>query len=824
MEQQNLSASLAAVARNKAVFHEPPKYLPSGDDDVSGRGRWRIWEFAGTKVDAPILGNGDLLAAFAGPPKWPQFWITTNDFWQMESGANWEFFHDNDVAKHDPPVSLGSPRPVGRMVFDIPALEGAEYQAEQDFFTATTSAVYTAKNGQTLKLKSWVSATENLLVVEFEPSAPTEISFDFFFPDEVGKGCDVGVDFSGSGETEISLQGTYVGLVGGQPLQLKKVRGGVLSGYRQFADKVDVPTKVGFAGRFLDADSTTVTAEPGKPCCFVLPVRSWAKVSRPYEYARSRAGWITPHEIEELREQHLLWWKDFWSVSGVMLDDPLIEQRYYLSQYVLASVSRDPDYPPNILGICTFDRMAWNGNYKINYNHQSPYLGLLASGHFEQADPHDKPYFDMMDIAREMSRRLLGHEGTYLPLGLGPAGMVSEPLLLYMKSPAVHGATNMIMRYQLTKDRNYAKRVYPFLLSVADFWENDLVQQDGAYRVIGDGMHERVTKNVQENGLPENPSNTLGYLKAFFRFMPEISADLGLDECRREKWREIADHLCDYPVGTIAQIQENPTLWAESNARLTDLVPPEWQDKPVFYDEDKGGKWSLHFPGNIMQIYPAGVIGLDSPSEELEIARNTVHIHSLIEDNLAEYRKQHDDIRKPNSEDPHFYKAGAWNAGNLSCLFFPAAVRVGYDPEVIWHELSTRIQHRGMPNGFIEKNPHGIENLSTVPNTIQEMMLLSHENVLRLFRVWPRQSHPNASFEKLWAYGAFQVSAALKDGVVGDVTILSHKGNSCTLENPWPGKTVRIFHSFAQKWEEFSGERVTFQTLPGEILTICPGE
>ena len=154
-----------------------------------------------------------------------------------------------------------------------------------------------------------------------------------------------------------------------------------------------------------------------------------------------------------------MWWKDFWSVSGVMLDDPLIEQRYYLSQYVLASVSRDPDYPPNILGICTFDRMAWNGNYKINYNHQSPYLGLLASGHFEQADPHDKPYFDMMDIAREMSRRLLGREGTYLPLGLGPAGMVSEPLLLYMKSPAVHGATNMIMRYQLTKDRNYAKRV-----------------------------------------------------------------------------------------------------------------------------------------------------------------------------------------------------------------------------------------------------------------------------------------------------------------------------------------------------------------------------
>ena len=50
-----------AVTRNKAVFTAPPALLPAGGVDVSGNGRWRIWEFAGTKVDAPILGNGDML-------------------------------------------------------------------------------------------------------------------------------------------------------------------------------------------------------------------------------------------------------------------------------------------------------------------------------------------------------------------------------------------------------------------------------------------------------------------------------------------------------------------------------------------------------------------------------------------------------------------------------------------------------------------------------------------------------------------------------------------------------------------------------------------
>ena len=98
---------------------------PAADDGKSGR-------MPGRRLTRRFLGNGDLLAAVAGNARYPQFWFTTNDFWQMESAANWEFFHDNSSAKCDPAVSGGSPRPVGRMVFDIPAMEGAEvvYGAE----------------------------------------------------------------------------------------------------------------------------------------------------------------------------------------------------------------------------------------------------------------------------------------------------------------------------------------------------------------------------------------------------------------------------------------------------------------------------------------------------------------------------------------------------------------------------------------------------------------------------------------------------------------------------------------------------------------------
>lgn len=870
------------VKRYKAVYDGPPRAVPDGDVDVSGNGRWRIWQYTGTKTDAPVLGNGDMLAAFAGPCEYPQFWVTANDFWQMESNPNWVFFHDNSTAAMEPAVTLGGPRPVGRLVFSIPELKGAACRIEQQLGDAVTVAHYDLGTEGKLTIRSMVAATENLLLVRFhsELADPVRIQALFRFPDEPGMGCEKGVDLSGKNESGTDLRGTAVGMMCGRTIEEQKTVGGILSGFRAFEEQVDVPVKSGFGGAFhcpedredgnkssvwsgnagvgkscalsrnSDADkwcassvkanddepgvrntnsnqedTASLVLRPGESADYVFVLRTWNKVSRPVEMAASRAEWITCREISELRELHRSWWRDFWNVSGICLDDPMMEQRYYLSQYVMASLSRDPDYPPGILGVCTFDRPAWNGNYKINYNHQSAYLGLLASGHFPQADPHDAPYFAMMDIGREMSHRLYQHGGTCLPLGLGPKGMVSEALLLHMKSQAVHGATNMIMRYSLTLDRDYGRKIYPFLQSLADFWEADLIQKDGYLHIRDDSMHERTEDDVRKNGESMDPVNSLGYLKCLFRFLPVISRDLGLDEERRSHWEDIADHLAPYPMGTLEDIRENPTLWAEAEVPLGELVPEEWMKKPVFFDEGKGGKWSYHFPGNIMQIYPAGAIGLGSDPDLLQTGWNTVHVHSIIENQMAEYRKTHDtgadDLdNEQGDSDPHYRKAGAWNATNLSCLFFPAAVRVGYDPEVIWRELEERIVHRGLPNGYINRNPHGIENLSTVPNTLQEMMLLSHEGILRIFRVWPVKSHPNASFERLWAYGAFQVSASLEAGIVGTIQILSRAGRELVLENPWPGEEAEIVHLQTGRREVSGGEYLRAETFPGERLEI----
>jgi hypothetical protein len=143
--------TIPIVSRHKIVTSSPPNHIPN---DVV--------------VDALLLGNGDLLAAFAGGAHQLQFWITANDFWEMRG---W-----------------GGPRPFGRIVLELPELENARYLVEQDLATASLSGTFTSQS-KTVKMTSWVAATENLLIVEMEvEGGEMDGRLSFRFPDELGLG------------------------------------------------------------------------------------------------------------------------------------------------------------------------------------------------------------------------------------------------------------------------------------------------------------------------------------------------------------------------------------------------------------------------------------------------------------------------------------------------------------------------------------------------------------------------------------------------------------------------------------------------------------
>jgi hypothetical protein len=113
------------------------------------------------------------------------------------------------------------------------------------------------------------------------------------------------------------------------------------------------------------------------------------------------------------------------------------------------------------------------------------------------------------------------------------------------------------------------------------------------------------------------------------------------------------------------------------------------------------------------------------------------------------------------------------------------------------------------------------ENLS-LPAVLNECMVQSYTGTLRLFP--NTQGLGRASFRHLRTAGAFLLSATFDGHTVSNVALLSEKGATAKLENPWPGKQVKVTPVGKKDSLTVSvqGNLVQFSTEPGGRYRIEP--
>jgi len=698
------------VSKYKAVFDSPPTKTPSD-----------------TAVDGPLLGNGDLGVTISGPPQSQRLWISKNDFWRLKSQ-----------------YGGSGPRVFGWIDVAFPDIKGAEYRIEQDIYTAITSARFTRED-TTVSMSGFVSATDNYLIVELSSA---------------GEPVDVEVNLTvaqGNGSETKSGQEDAVHWV-----------------TRQFSECVDIPVAAACAMTILGADGLKFQLQPGFNVTMVAAVVSSFDSPTFAADVRKKVARCDPAQLRQLSHAHAAWWRDFWSRSFVEIGDPLIDQRYYLSNYVMASCSGNPDFPPPIFGTwITTDSPGWFGDYHLNYNHMAPYYGLYSSNHIKQADSYHAPILAFIDRGKWYAANALNTRGVYYPVGIGPKGIETTRdcarhadwhkekggLFFGQKSNASYCVVNIAMRWYHTYDHEYAARLYPFVREVADFWCDYLKFEDGRYVIYDDAIHEGSGDNKDFN-----PVLSLGLVRMVLELAVDMSTELGVDRQMHPTWKHVLEHLSEFP----RQVKDGVEVF-----RYTEKGTPWWTGNTL----------------GIQHIHPVGAIGLESSEDLLTVSRNTIRVMNR------------------------------WIDGNGMNSFFPAAVRVGYDPNTILAKLGEMIRKVGQANGFTRRNPHGIENCSIVPNTINEMLCMGHQNVLRVFEIWPKNI--DARFTNLRTVGAFLVSSELKQGRVQYIRIKSERGRPCTINNPWPGCTV-LLHRDGREVELTQGRRFTLETRPGEDLVLSP--
>ncbi|TJZ95497.1 hypothetical protein [Actinacidiphila oryziradicis] len=121
-------------------------------------------------------------------------------------------------------------------------------------------------------------------------------------------------------------------------------------------------------------------------------------------------------------------------------------------------------------------------------------------------------------------------------------------------------------------------------------------------------------------------------------------------------------------------------------------------------------------------------------------------------------------------------------------------------------------------NRGIHHNGSGIENLNVITSGLDEMLLQSFQNDLKVFADWPANS--NAKFGDLLASGDFLISSSMANNSVQYVRAVSQKGGNLTFSNPWPAKSVQVYRNGSDAGT-LSGTKITLGTSSGETISLA---
>ncbi len=473
-------------------------------------------------------------------------------------------------------------------------------------------------------------------------------------------------------------------------------------------------------------------------------------------------------------------WQNFFSASKVTLEDKEIEKVYNISLYHLAGCMGNRAFPPGLFGnFITDDFFPWAGDYHMNYNYEAPYYCIFSANHPELFDGYMTPINEMSENAQKFAK-FFGCRGYAFPVSFGPKALdvFSQAdckehgvLFLGQKSHAAYAAVIPIMHWFSTYDKEYAREnYYNYIVNVAAFWEDYLIKKKGRYIIKNDAAHEipyyrgeKFNYLTHKNQIETvNAALSLGLVKLLFKGVYDMSKELDLNTDKLAVWQEISENLSEFPT----------------------FIK---HGKKCFKYSKRGIRWRNENTVGLQHIYPASQIGFSSGEKLLKIAKNTYHIND----------RRLDD--------------------NGSNSYLPAGARIGVDPEFLIEGIRQNIKEFGLPNGLFRHHGGGIEHLTTVPATINEMLMQSYEGVIRLFPCWNKKS--NASFENLRADGAFLVSAQLKDEKVISLKVTSLQGRKCTVECDGIKSVVRESDNKEIGFKA-DGKTVAFDTTENETYIL----
>jgi hypothetical protein len=465
-----------------------------------------------------------------------------------------------------------------------------------------------------------------------------------------------------------------------------------------------------------------------------------------------------------LERDHRRAWRGYWLESAVELADRRLEKQWYRANYLLAANARSGAPAPGLFGVSLpYDCPPWRGDRHNNYPEAaSVFWGSYVANHLDRALCYTETIERLVPQGRQIARDIFECDG--IAFGHITFERMTEPYMdnLWSRTLYVTAAyvQNLWWHYRFSGDRAYLRRVYPILAACADFYASLVAKNPPGDYTLWPTVPTEYRGFVADFALNKNMVEDLAMVKSVLQAAIDAAGLLG--EASPARWTAFRAHFPDYSTVTVDGI----TLFADVEG-ATEMPPYNHSLAlaPFFPGEDPEvyGRWR-QAAENTLDGHPWG----DSVRRAIACARL-----GRTADALAAI---HGDV-----------------AGNTYANFGSAATE--------------------------DDNNCTYASACSVIRPIAELLLQSHDGVIRVFPAWPKGKR--ARFRDLRAAGGFRLSAHTDGHQIGPILLASDAGNPATVQLPWPTATVTTQDMPVQATV---GEgKVTFETMAGRSYHITPG-
>lgn len=487
-----------------------------------------------------------------------------------------------------------------------------------------------------------------------------------------------------------------------------------------------------------------------------------------------------------IRQAHEDAWRAFWDASFVDAGHPYLNALYHVALYQLGICSRGR-FPVKFNGALNLWHELprdWGPNFWC-HNESSVFLPVYAANHIELADALHTWIVEMLPRAQEAARTFHGASGAFYHEVMTPTYAIraedgpAEWEIGLILSSGVRYALLLWDRYRYSLDEAFLReRAYPVIRACAEFY------QACARRGEDDRCHIGPALSWEARPAGTDTHADCAAWRAIFTTVIAAADVLGNETAETlAVWRDLLARAPAYP----------------SDGRIFSIVIRD-DGRPEPADH-----WQWQMP-QLSGVFPYSVMGVDSPQEVRRMAEQTFLRYRFTADAGHEYFPVIA-ARLGNAE--------WWRAAMFAYIQFFQTFDQG-----LFHYYNIHGNRNKDRRAWTTLIPY-LEGSGILATATQEMLLQSHDGVIRVFPAMP--DFWEGRF-LLRAAGSFLVASEHRrhEGVPYiAIQPVGGRSRQCRVAIPW-ATAADLYVDGQPSPRVVRKGRADFQVEPGSVYVLLP--